>query len=106
MNTYYDDYATGSGSSGSLTLTLDKKAQKHTLDVGPVTATAGTATVKGRLPRSSTFRTVYDQYGAALSINLASPVAQEISGSFTALEITWTGVSGGSSDLYASVAGI
>lgn len=106
MTAYYDRYAknTEQVSPTQFSIRPDKKAYNHSIDIGPITATSGTITLKGKLVGGN-FRDIKDGYGAVLSCSLASPDGFLFSGNYEEIQVNASGLSGGNSDFYVALSG-
>lgn len=106
MNAYYERYAKNTEQINPelFSIEVDKKAYNHSIDIGPLTATGGIVTLKGKMP-GGTLKDIKDPYGANLSNNLAAPGMHTFSGNFVEIQVTVSGLTGGNSDFYVALSG-
>ena len=104
---YYERYCknTEQSSPTQFSVKPDRAAYCHSIDIGPVSATSGTITLKGRVPGGQ-FRDIKDDYGSAFSCSLSTPGIFNFYGCFEEIQVNASGLSGGNSDFYVALAGV
>lgn len=103
---YYDRYRvnTQQDSPTQFVIQVEPSAYNHTIDIGPISATGGTITIKGRVPGGQ-LREIGDGFGGELSADLAAPKAYVFTGNYAEIQVTAADLDGGAEDFYVALAG-
>ena len=96
LNTVSPQKSTGIGASVTTSIYCDPNATRHQIKINKDGGTSGTLALTAKTRGADSAEVVYDQYGAAITFNLASSTAATyvIDGSFDEFIITPTTLNG------------